>query len=91
MRLSEDRISHIAHLIIDAIWRDDLVDYPKEDAALQEVKKTIMDYLKIEDEVDEFVRGKIRSMSMVIPEGGREWDVLYKKFFNEEMAKKGFK
>lgn len=90
MRLSEDRISHISHLIIDALWRDDLVDYPKEDAALQEVKRTITDYLKIEDEVDELVRKKIHSMSRVIPEGGREWDVLYKKFFQEEIAKRGF-
>lgn len=90
MRLSEDRISHISHLIIDALLKDDLVDFVRKEAALQEVKRTITDYLKVEDEVDEFVRRKIRSMSRVIPEGGREWDVLYKKFFQEEIAKRGF-
>lgn len=90
MRLSEDRISHIAHLIIDTLYREDMVDFPREEIALNEVKRRITDYLRVEDEVDEIVRGKIHSMSRVIPEGGREWDVLYKKFFKEEMEKRGF-
>lgn len=90
MRLGEDRISHIAHLIHDGLWKDDLVDYPRDETALKEIKKTITEYVKIDDEVDEKVRDKIRSMSKIIPEGGREWEVLYKKFFQEEMRKQGF-
>ncbi len=90
MRLSEDRISHIAHLIIDTLYREDMVDFQREEIALNEVKRSMTDYLRVEDEVDEIVRNKIHSMSRVIPEGGREWDVLYKKFFKEEMEKRGF-
>lgn len=40
--------------------------------------------------MDELVRRKIRSMSRVIPEGGREWEILYRRFFEEEMRKRGF-
>ena len=90
MRLTEERISHLSHLIVDALWRDDLMDFDREEVVLQEVKRTIRDYLKVEDEVDELVRRKIRSMSRVIPEGGREWEILYRRFFEEEMRKRGF-
>jgi hypothetical protein len=88
MRLSEDRISHIAHLIHDGLWKDDIVDYPQYESALLEIKRTITEYLKVDDEVEEKVRQKIRSLSKTIPEGGREWEVLYKKYFNEEMSKR---
>lgn len=90
MRLSEDRISHIAHLLSDGIWKDDLVDFTDEDKALSEIKKAITDYLKVEDEADTAARNKIRSLSRDVPEGSREWDILYKKYFEEEASKKGF-
>lgn len=90
MRLTEDRISHIAHLIFDAVWNDDLVDFTDENKALLEIKKVITDYLKVEDEADSAARNKIRSLSRGVPEGSREWDILYKKYFDEEKSKKGF-
>jgi hypothetical protein len=88
MRLSEERISHIAHLIHDGLWKDDIVDYTSYESALQEIKRTITDYLRVDDDVEEKVRQKIRSMSRSIPEGGREWEILYKKYFDEEMGKR---
>lgn len=90
MRLSEDRISHLAHLISDGIWKDDLVDFKNDEKALLEIKKSITDYLKVEDEADSAARDKIRSLSRDVPEGSREWDILYKKYFEEEKSKKGF-
>lgn len=90
MRLSDDRISHIAHLLSDGIWKDDLVDFSDEDKALSEIKKAITEYLRVEDEADTVARNKIRSLSRDVPEGSREWDILYKKYFEEEASKKGF-
>lgn len=90
MRLSEDRISHIAHLINDGIWKDDLVDFTSDEQALKEIKRTLTDYLKIEDLADSAARTKIRSLSRDVPEGSREWDILYKQYFDEERAKKKF-
>lgn len=90
MRLSDDRISHLAHLISDGIWKDDLVDFTSDEKALLEIKRAITDYFKVEDEADSIARDKIRSLSRDVPEGSREWDILYKKYFEEERAKKGF-
>jgi len=90
VRLSDDRISHIAHLISDGIWKDDLVDFTDESKVLAEIKRTISDYLMVEDQADSIARNKIRSLSRDVPEGSREWDILYKKYFEEEALKKGF-
>ncbi len=90
MRLSEERISHIAHLMWDAIWKDDLVDFTDDDKALKEIKDVIRGYLRIEDEADTKAREKIRSLSRHVPEGSREWDILYRQYFEEEMARKRF-
>lgn len=91
MRLSEDRITHIAHLLFDGIWKDDLVDFTDEDKALAEIKKAMSGYLRVEDDADTAARAKIRSLSRNVPEGSREWDILYKKYFEEEASKKGFR
>lgn len=90
MRLTDDRISHIAHLMFDGVWKDDLVDFTDENKALLEIKKVLTDYLKVEDDADSVARTKIRSLSRGVPEGSREWDILYKKYYEEEVKKKGF-
>lgn len=90
MKLSEDRISHIAHLICDGIWKDDLVDYTNDERALKEIKRTILEYIKLGDAADETARQKIRSLSKDVPEGSPEWEILYKKYLEEETSKRTF-
>lgn len=89
MRLSDDRINHLAHLVYDGIWNDDLVDFSDEEKALHEIKLIMARCLKVEDEADTAARDKIRSLSRDVPEGSREWDILYKKYLEEELKKKG--
>mgnify|MGYP001616659071 FL=1 len=90
MKLSEDRISHISHLVADGLWKDELIDYDEDEEhkVVDEIKRGIVNYLKVEDEVDTLVRNKISSYSRNIPVGSREWDVLYQKFHKEEMQKR---
>lgn len=90
MRFSEDRISHISHLILDELTGKSFIETDGNPAVLNDIKRTFFKYLQVEDEVDDMVRKKIRSYSRVIAEGSREWDVMYDKLFGEEMAKKGF-
>ncbi|MEE9144636.1 MAG: DUF507 family protein [Candidatus Binatia bacterium] len=86
-RLSEDRISHLAHLIIDGLWKEALVDFPSEARALRETKGVLNDFFNREDLLDEGVRKKIHSLSRPIPPGSREWDILYRKYREEEIKK----
>lgn len=86
-RLSDNRISHLAHLIIDGLWKEDLVDFPNEARALAETKSVLKDFFGREDRLDEVVRKKIQSLSRPVPPGSREWEVLYRKYLEEEIKK----
>jgi hypothetical protein len=86
MNFSEARISHLAHRIMDGLWRDDLVDYSDEGRVLQVLKTTISRLLAAEEEVDRLVRNKLQRQHQV--PGTREWQVLYERYFREEMNKR---
>ena len=86
MKLSEQRISHIAHLVHDGLWRDDLVDYADEARALNAVKQALTRVLSIDDQVDTLVRDKLNRQKKV--PGSREWQIMYDKYFREEMEKR---
>ncbi|MDH4162462.1 MAG: DUF507 family protein [Nitrospirota bacterium] len=89
MRLSEDRISHISHLVQDAIIKTKLITSTHgDDKVLREIKHTITDELKFDDEVDTLVRRTIQSLSRRVPEGSPEWEVLYRKYREEELRRK---
>ncbi len=89
MRLSEDRISHLSHLILDKLVQDRDVDVLQaEERLLREVKHTITSEMQYEDEADSAARRTIQSLSRRVPEGSREWDVLYRKYFEEEMNRR---
>jgi hypothetical protein len=86
VKLSEQRISHLAHLIHDGLWKADLVDYRDEGDALQTLKDTLTRLLSVDDEVDTLVRQKLNKQNKI--PGSREWQVLYDKYFREEMSKR---
>ncbi len=86
-RLSDNRISHLAHLIMEGLWRNNLADFPNEARALAETKNALREFFNREDRLDEIVRQKIQSLSRAIPFGSREWDILYRKYLDEERQK----
>lgn len=89
MSLSEDRVAHLARIVVDGIWNDDLVEYVDEDAALRAAKRGLNLFVKDVNEVDKAVNVKIASLKRGVVEGSPEWDILYGKYFEEEMQKRG--
>lgn len=88
MKLSEERISHIAHMVFNRIYEDDVVDFYDEETGVREIKRAIENFLKFYEDLDVAVRVKIESLKKRIPEGSPEWEILYKKYFEEEVRKK---
>lgn len=89
MIISEDRQNHLAHLITDAIWDDDLVDYTDDDQALRATKRAIAEFVKEYDMVDQAARNRVASLKRNVLEGTPEWDILYGKYYEEELRKHG--
>ena len=84
MTLSEDRISHLSHEIMDRLWRDDLANISDESRALARIKQSLTNYFQVAEEIDAAVQAKLRNRA----QGSRDWDVLYQKFFQEELARR---
>jgi hypothetical protein len=87
--LSDDKISHLAHLILKGLNQDQRAKFVEdEDKVLREIKRIMIDEVKAEEEMDLAVRSKLLSYSRPIYEGSPEWEVLYQKFFVEELKKR---
>jgi hypothetical protein len=88
MNVSEDRISHIAHKIYDKLYNDDLADFADERRALDSIKGSIEGFFSVMGQIDQAVRDKLASYSQAKVPGSREWEILYQKFYAEELAKR---
>ncbi|MBI5097838.1 MAG: DUF507 family protein [Nitrospirae bacterium] len=90
MRLSDDKISHLTHVVLKGLIEKKALTFLAEDSAIRrEIKRILVKELKLAESIDESIRKKLQSYSKKIPEGTSEWEVLYHKFFQEESAKKG--
>lgn len=88
MLLSEDKTSHLSHLILDGLKTIPGIKFLENDGkALREIKSVIADELQLEEDIDWAIRKKLSSYSRPIYEGSPEWEVLYKKFLQEEKIK----
>lgn len=91
MSLSEERVSHLARIVVDGLYNDDVVDYVDDDAALRAAKRGLNFFVKEISDVDVKVREKVASLKRGVAEGTPEWDVMYGKYFEEELQKRGGK
>ena len=91
MMLSDDKISHLSHILLNKLYDLDLIemDEDQEGAIRREIKHAIVGELKSGEEIDQIVRKKLQSFSKKLIEGSSEWEVLYSKYYREEEIKKG--
>lgn len=89
MILSEERQLHFARLLTDELWNDDLVDYSDDDMALRVARQAIVEFVKEDLEIEQKAREKIASLKRSVIEGSPEWEILYKKYYEEERNRRG--
>ncbi len=88
--LSDDKITHMSHVLLRELRKRNLVTVKEDEGRVRRrIKKSIMDELKLGEDINEAVRRKIESYSKKIVEGSAEWEVLFRKFFREEEEKRG--
>jgi len=85
-RLSDNRINALARLILRTLAAEGEVE--NERTALVESKRVLVEHFQRDDKIDEVVRRKIASLSRRVVPGSTEWDVLYRRYFEEELRKR---
>ena len=88
MKLSREKILRLSHLILDHLNKDEEIEYFADPQEIRtEIVKMISDEMKTDEAIDALVRRKIESQKRTIQEGSDEWDVLYRKYYEEEVGR----
>ena len=79
MRMSRERIFHLAELIVKELDATEGVHVKTPDEVRPEIIRVLTEESKFEESVDTEVRRTLSTYSRPMPEGSREWEVLYQK------------
>jgi hypothetical protein len=89
-RISREKVNKLAHSVADALATMDNVEFLEDRNTIrQEARKILEEMLAQEARIDQAARLKIESQRRTILEGSQEWDILYRKYYNEEVRKLG--
>ena len=88
MKLSREKILRLSHLILDHLNKDEEIEYFADPQEIrQEIVKMISDEMKADEAIDALVRRKIETQKRTIIEGSDEWEVLYRKYYEDEVTR----
>lgn len=88
MKLSHERCVHLSHLFVNALEDDDDIEFLRDPNDIRlRVLQVLESELVKEDELEEGIRRKIAVQRRDLPEGSPEWELLFRKYYDEEMKK----
>ena len=87
-KLSYEKVTHLSHVIVRALEE---APGARLNADRNQVRLKVVDLLRQElrrdEEIERRVRTKIVSQKRSIPEGSQEWDILFRKYYEEELSR----
>jgi len=90
VRVNRDKVNKVAHVVTDALADMNEVEFLEDRNTIRlEIRKVLEDLLNQEEKIDQSARQKIENQKRTILEGSQEWDILYRKYYNEEVKKLG--
>ena len=90
MRITADKLNKLAHTVADTLAEVPECDFLEDRNTIrQEARKILTKLLTDEMKLDAGARFKIASQRKIIVEGSQEWDILYRKYYNDEVKKLG--
>ena len=86
MRLTRDKINLLSHQVTEKLASIDEVEFIEDRNTIRlAIFDILTKWLKKEEDVDKAARHKIETQKRGIPEGSAEWEILYRKYYEEEM------
>lgn len=90
MRMSRERIFYLTDLIVKELEGSPAVQVKNAEELRPEIMRAITEESKLEDTIDVEVRKILGSYARPLPEGSREWELLYQKT-RDEVFKRRFR
>ncbi len=90
MRATPDKVNKLAHAVADTLAEINEVDFQEDrDTIRKEARNYLQVLLADEMRIDQAARLKISSQRKIILEGTQEWNILYRKYYNDEVKRLG--
>jgi hypothetical protein len=90
MRVSHDKLNKLAHVIADTLAETDECEFHEDRNTIRQESRKMLEKLFAEElKIDQNARLKVSSHKKNIPEGSQEWEILYRKYYQEEVKKLG--
>lgn len=90
MRISRDKLNKLAHVVADTLAEVDECEFLEDRNTIRQEARRILEKLLVEEtRIDAAARLKISSQQRIILEGSPEWDILYRKYYNDEVKRLG--
>ncbi|MGA2633685.1 MAG: DUF507 family protein [Terracidiphilus sp.] len=90
MRINPDKLNKLAHTVADTLADLEEVGFLEDRNTIrQEARKALTVLLTEEARIDTAARLKIANQRKIIMEGSQEWEILYRKYYNDEVRKLG--
>lgn len=89
MKLSHEKIVHLSHVVADALNADGSITFVEPHNKVRlEILEVLRREIALEEEMENRARARISSMKRDIVEGSPEWEILYRKYYEEELEKR---
>jgi hypothetical protein len=89
-RLSREKINYLSKRILEALTKNDHVEFLDDPNEIRlNIVRSIEEEMRLYEALDKRAIEKIQTQKKSIEEGSREWEILYRKYYNEELAKLG--
>src|SRR6201998_2439130 len=90
MKLTREKVVRLSHQITDVLVASEEVDFVEaRDTIRQQIVQILTATLKEEEKADAEVRKRITSQKKEILEGSEECDVLYRKYYADDLRRMG--
>lgn len=87
-RLSDARIEALALTIVGQLEKNRELKVADHGAAVKLVTQRLREAFQVDAELDRAVRARIASLHRPVPEGSREWELLYRQYL-DELSRRG--
>jgi hypothetical protein len=90
VKLSREKINYLSRIIMESIFENDKVEFLDEPNEIRlSIVKSIENELKLYELLEKKAIEKIESQKKTIKEGSREWEILFRKYYKDEISKLG--
>lgn len=90
LKLSRNKINYLSSLVARYIENNEEIDYSGDIGNIRlRIFHLIMDELKIFEQIELEAKERVKIQKRTVPEGSREWEILFRKYVSEELAKLG--